>query len=106
MNEPIAELPSCVRELLWEYDPSGVSWEEDRDLVIQKVLARGSWEAVRWVRRRAGDRALAELISRTRGRWLSRRQLRFWQLVLSLPEDRVTGWLEAGSRTIWEGRAG
>jgi len=34
-------LPERLRELFWEYPFDEMSWEEDRDLVIGRVLSRG-----------------------------------------------------------------
>lgn len=104
MGGSTARIPACVGMLFWEYDDGAVSWEHHRDFIIERVLARGDWEAVRWVRAQAGDAALREVLSRTRGRSLSRAQLRFWQLVLDLPEEQVSAWLGSKNREIWDRR--
>jgi len=97
-------LPESLRGLFWEYDFDDLSWSEDRDLVFSRVLSAGPWEAVRWLRRRAGDEALREWLRARRGRGLDRRQLRFWQLILELPGDEVDGWLAAREPDPWERR--
>jgi hypothetical protein len=43
-------------------------------------------------------------IRQHRGRSLSRRQLRFWQLILDLPREEVDAWLEAREPDLWERR--
>lgn len=97
-------LPDALRGLFWEYDFEDLSWDEDRDLIFRRVLSDGPWEMVQWLRRRAGDAALREWIRERRGRPLSRRQLRFWQLILELPEAEVNAWLEAREPNPWERR--
>lgn len=97
-------LPELLRALFWEYDFDELSWAADRDLVFARVLSEGPWEAVRWLRRQAGDEALREWIRARRGRGLDRRQLRFWQLVLDLPAEEVDGWLAARQPDPWEDR--
>ena len=99
-------LPERLRELFWEYPFDELTWEEDRDLVIGRVLSRGPWETVEWLRREVGDEAVRGWIERARGRGLSRRQLRFWQLVLELPPEEVDAWLEEPEPDLWEHRVG
>ena len=101
MGQP---LPESLATLFWDHPGGGVSWEEHREFVIDRVLSHGSWDAIRWVRARAADDELRAVIQRTRGRRLSRRQLRFWQLVLDLPDGDVDEWLRAPERTLWDGR--
>lgn len=97
-------LPEALRPLFWEYDFDLLSWQEDRDLVFERVLADGPWEEVRWLWRRVGDEALRQWLRARRGRPLSRRQLRFWQLMLDLPAAEVDGWLAARDPDPWERR--
>jgi len=99
------ELPEAVRELLHDCDPGRVSWERHRDFLIDRVLSQGSWEAILWLRRQAGDDVLRAHLIESRGRRLSPRQLRFWQVLLDLPEDAVTEWLADVSRQVWDRRS-
>ncbi len=98
-------LPETVRALFWEYDAEALSWKADRDLVIHRVLTEGGWEAVRWLRGRAGDEALRAWIVEREGGALSARQLRFWQLVLDLPAAHVDAWIKTRRSSVWEERA-
>lgn len=97
-------LPEALRPLFWEHDFDAVDWREDRDLIIERILAAGPWEAVRWLWRQVGDEGLRGWLRQRRGRPLNRRQLRFWQLVLDLPGDEVDGWLAAREPDPWERR--
>jgi hypothetical protein len=99
-------LPELLRGLFWEYDFDRLSWTSDRDLVLRRVLSEGPWEAVLWLRRRAGDEVLRQWILAHRGRGLDRRQLRFWQLILDLPGDEVDRWLAGREPDPWEHRCG
>jgi len=97
-------LPKQLRPCFWDYDFARLSWEEDRELVIARVLATGSWEAIQWLRAQLGDPALREWLQRRRGAGLSPRQLRFWQLMLGLPRRQVDAWLAAEARQVWDRR--
>ncbi|NOT30470.1 MAG: hypothetical protein HOP15_08490 [Planctomycetes bacterium] len=98
------ELPESVTRLLWDTDASAVTWEAHRQSVLGRVLAHGDWDALRWLRTTAGDEAIRAWIVATRGRRLSRRQIRFWQLLLDLPEDEVEAWLALPERQVWDDR--
>ncbi len=104
MNDSPVILPDAIRRLFWEHGEGDVSWEAHRDYVVQRVLARGDWDSICWVRRTAGDPVLREVLVRTRGRWLSPPQLRLWQLVIDLPDALVDEWLRAPGRAIWDRR--
>jgi hypothetical protein len=97
-------LPAQIRSLFWDLDPRELRWERDQEQIIGRVLASGSWDAVTWLRKRAGDDAVREWIERHQGRGLSPRQLRFWELILDLPHRRVDEWLRSERRQVWDRR--
>ena len=99
-------LPPEVRTLFWEHGDRPLSLENDHDLVLGRVLSAGSWEAIRWLRAQVGEPVLREYLSQTRGRMLSPRQLRLWQVLLDLPEQAVSQWIEGAARQVWDRRAG
>ena len=101
-----ADLPSAVSDLLWDVAPAEVRLPRHRDFLIGRILARGTWAAVEWLRRELTDASIAEYLQRTRGRLLSPRQLRFWQLVLGLNDDAVSGWIadRQGGSKLWDRR--
>lgn len=100
------DLPPNVTALLWEYNVADITWEQHRDFILERILARGDWDTIRWARSVAGDNVVREVVVRTRGRWLNQAQLRFWQLVLAIPEADVSAWLESPNRAIWDRRLG
>ena len=99
-------LPPTLRPFFWDYDFARLSWRTDRDLIIARILAVGNWQSLRWLRRRVPDAELRAWIMNRRGRGLSNRQLRFWELILELPHRQVNAWLAEPARRIWEGRIG
>jgi hypothetical protein len=98
-------LPERLRQFFWDYDFASLSWEEDHHLITARILASGDWESVKWLRATMGDATLRQWILDRRGRGLSPRQLRFWQLILDLPSRAVDTWLAAPERQIWDRRA-
>ncbi len=99
-----AKLPDILRPFFWDYDFKDLSWEEDQDFVIKRILTLGDWNTVRWLRSHMDDATLREWIINHRGNGLSPQRLRFWELILEIPHHQVNVWLKAEGRKIWEKR--
>ncbi len=97
-------IPRRFQRFFWDTDPGGLRWETHRDWIVRRLLAEGDWDAVVWVRRTLGDKGLREWLLAAEGRGLEPRQLRFWQLVLDLPEEAVGEWLSGPARRAWDRR--
>jgi hypothetical protein len=95
------KLPRLLRPFFWDYVFDELSLERDRKLIVERVLTRGTWAAQRWVWENLGDEELRAWLRETSGRSLTPRQLRFWQLLLGLPEDAVDGWIAHKSQSPW-----
>jgi hypothetical protein len=98
------KFPNMLRKFFWDYDFDNLCWEDDRELIIKRVLTSGDWHAVAWLRAHVRDHTLREWIERHQGDGLSPQQLRFWELVLGLPHRQVNAWLSAERRKVWERR--
>ena len=96
-----AQLPPFLRPLFWEYKFSDLRWEEDRDLVIGRVLVAGSWHAVQWMRQRVAPEELRAWIVERRGRGLTPPQIRFWESILGIPRHEVNAWLATMRSDPW-----
>jgi hypothetical protein len=95
-------LPQTLRPFFWDHDFARLSWKADRDLIIGRILAVGNWESIRWLGRRATDDGLRAWFMQTRGIGLSKRHLRFWELILGLPHRKVNAWMADPERAIWD----
>jgi hypothetical protein len=91
-------LPREVEELFWETDPAGVDLERHRDYVMERVMARGGWEAMRWLRRTYARELLADFLLR-KGSRLAPRERAYWALIagVDIPIGR------GGARPPWAG---
>ena len=98
------EWPPSVQSLFWDYEADALDWPADRNLIVRRVLSDGTWDAITWLRDRMGDAALRRWIETRSGDALSPRQLRFWELVLDLPSDRVDEWVDARRTSVWANR--
>jgi hypothetical protein len=99
-----ASLPSFLKPFFWDTEFSRLKWSSHQDFIIQRILAEGDWRAVQWLRRRLGDEALRAWILQHRARGLDKRRLRFWELILPLPNNTVHSWLHSTRNTPWERR--
>ena len=103
-SAPTVPLPESIRSLFWDCDPASVDVEKHRSFVIRRVLDRGNWEAIQWLRRTVGDAGLREWFLQRAGGGLEPRVLRFWGLILDLPRDTVDQWVKQARATPWGGR--
>jgi hypothetical protein len=94
-------LPEMVRPFFWDCDFSRISWKEDRDFIISRILSHGTWKAIQWLREMVGDEFLRDYLVAHQGKNLSPHQLRFWELILRLPHQAVSAWLSDARRTVW-----
>lgn len=99
-----ATLPAFLKVFFWDCDFSALTFSEQPDFIIRRLLQTGSWEAIRWLRAELGDAALRQWLEQHNGAGLQPRQLRLWEVVLDLPHDRVSHWVRAAASQPWEGR--
>ena len=94
--EPI---PPSVARLLWDVDLASLDLDRHRALVLERVMSRGTWEAMRWLRRRYGREEIADFLRREGARRLSPRDLAYWCLVADVDLQSSPG----GGRPRWAG---
>jgi len=94
-------LPEQLRPYFWDYTFSRLSITKDKDLVVRRILSNGSWDAVRWLRKKLGDQELREWLIVHSGRGLTARQLRFWGLLYDLPARQVNQWVKTAQSGVW-----
>jgi hypothetical protein len=99
-------LPEHLRSLFWDYDFDQLVWPACQDLAIARILERGGDDALRWLRKTLGDENLRSWILTRQGRGLDPKRLRFWQLILDLPEQEVARWIEESLVEPWARRNG
>jgi hypothetical protein len=96
--------PLLPDELRWDLPEGDPLDSSRRGFAIDRVLAHGTLEQIRGLRKRLGDSALRERIVATGGRALDARRLRFFQVVLELDADEVDEWLSDPRRGSWDRR--
>lgn len=92
-------IPDEVRRLFWDVDPDKVDLTTHADYVMERVMQRGGWVAMQWLRATAPPPQLAAFI-RGRGQSvLAPRELAYWSLIAGVEVAIPTG----GGRPGWAG---
>jgi len=104
MQERQLIIPEHLHRYFWEYDPKRLSLEESRHTILLRLLQSGGMDALRWLRATVSDDELRTLLVRRRGRGITPRRLRFWGLMLDLPEEQVDEWVAAERANVWNRR--
>lgn len=94
-------VPARFAGLFWDCDFAGLSLVDHSAFIIRRVLDRGDWESIQWLRKTVGDQAIAAWFLQKQGGGLDPRKLRFWELVLDLPKAEVDAWVTAARASIW-----
>jgi hypothetical protein len=98
----VNDLPADVARLLWDVDPSQLDLARpgDRDLVIERVMSRGTLAAMRWLRATVAPEELATFLRGRGRRCLAPRDLAYWALVTGVVIEAPRG----GGRPPWADR--
>jgi len=89
-------LPDYIARLLWQFEPADIDLVQHRDLVLERVMLRGGWDAMRWLRRTYPPEVLAGFLER-RGSRLPPRERAYWSIVAGVATEQVPG----GGRPSW-----
>ena len=91
-------LPAEVARLFWDVDPATVDLDRHRDYVLERVMARGGWTAMCWLRSAYAPDVLADFLRR-KGSRLAPRELAYWAVIAGIEVPIPRG----GGRPSWAG---
>ena len=94
-REPV---PPSFRHLFWEVDAGAIDLGEHADYVMERVMSRGGWDAMRWLRTTYSRPTIADFLTR-KGTRLTPRDRAYWALIAGVREAQVPG----GGRPEWAG---
>jgi hypothetical protein len=92
-------VPESVSRLFWDVDPASIDLERDRAFVFERVMSRGTWDAMTWLRGRYDLDAIRTFVREEGARKLAPRDLAYWALVAGLDVRAEPG----GARPRWAG---
>jgi hypothetical protein len=91
-------IPESLHILFWDVDPAAIRLPEHDDYVIERIMTRGTWEAMQWLRSAYDRTKLAEFLTRKAER-IPPRERAYWELVTGVIAPQVRG----GGRPSWAG---
>lgn len=91
--------PASVERLLWDVDAARLDIHRDRAFIMERVMSRGTWEAMKWLRSAYAPEDLADFVRREGERKLSPRDRAYWALVTGVDVPSSPG----GGRPSWAG---
>lgn len=89
-----------VRMLLWDVDPATADVDREVSRICERVMTRGSLEAMRWLLRTYEPDRLREQLVRIGPSGMPPREFAFWSAVLELEVSRSTSSV-GGGRPAW-----
>jgi squalene cyclase len=95
-----AELPETVARLFWDVEPHAVDLQIHVDYVLERVMSRGDWEAMKWLRATYSQATLASFLERKGSSRLAPRELAYWSLMAGISAESSQG----GGRPRWAGQ--
>jgi hypothetical protein len=92
-------VPESVSRLFWDVDPASLDLDRDRAFVFERIMSRGTWDAMTWLRDRYDLEAIRAFVREHGARKLAPRDLAYWALVAGLDVVAEPG----GARPRWAG---
>ena len=89
-------LPAYIRTLLWDVDPETVDFNTHRLYVMERVMSRGGWDAMKWLRRTYSEAEMKDFLL-AKGHLLAPRERAYWSLIAGLERVAERG----GGRPRW-----
>jgi hypothetical protein len=98
MDSAAERFPEEVVRLFWDTEPRRVDLQQHRDYVMERVMSRGGWNAMRWLRQAYSPEEMGDYLRR-KGHRLAPRELAYWTVIagIELPIPR------GGARPLWAG---
>jgi hypothetical protein len=95
----VSALPPAVAKLFWELDPSSIDVRAHRAYVMGRVMDRGGWAAMKWLRQTYSLDDLRAYLEGRGGQRLAPRERAYWSLIAGVPVLPARG----GGRPSWAG---
>jgi len=99
-------LPECLHPLFWEYDIATIETQLHGQLIMERIMERGSWAAMQWLRENFTLDSLRDFLKQRGKRVLPLRELNYWALICGVPGRTRRQWLvwREAKKSIWAQR--
>ena len=87
------ELPPSLHRFFWEYDPATIRLNEHSHLIMLRLMERGTWEAMLWLRKTFTNEQITEFLYKKGKKVLPARELNYWAFICGVPDEIRYEWL-------------
>jgi len=101
-----AEIPEFVFPLFWEYDQGTINIIEHADLIIGRIMERGIWASMLWLRKTYQEKKLVSFLEKKGRHVLPPRELNYWSLITGVPVEQREKWIKESRERphVWGAR--
>jgi hypothetical protein len=99
-------LPPFLRSLFWEFDIGCIDRVKHADTVMGRIMERGNWPAMRWLRRAYHNDQIVSFLERRGKKVLPPREVNYWALISGVPQDKRAAWVSEARRQLRAWRNG
>ena len=99
-------LAEFLYPLFWDYEPQTLELVKHAEVIIARVMERGDWAAMQWLRQTYSQERLAAFLEMRGKRRLPPRELNYWALICGIPAEQRQSWLKNLRETadVWRKR--
>ena len=98
--------PEFVFPLFWEYEPGTIDIVRHADLIIGRIMERGTWASMSWLRETYPVKKLVSFLEKRGRRILPPRELNYWALMSGISDEQREKWVKESREKphVWGAR--
>ena len=89
-----AKIPKFVFSLFWDYDPESIDIFKHADLIIGRIMERGTWVSMLWLWETYPKKKLVSFLEKRGRRVLSPRELNYWAFISEVSPEKRKIWIK------------
>ena len=99
-------IPEFLFPLFWEYEPETIDTIRHADLIIGRIMERGSWASMVWLQKTYKKDQLVSFLKNRGYRILPLRELNYWAFICGIPPGKRQNWIENAGKYphVWRTR--
>jgi len=86
-------LPEFLFHFFWEYDPTTIDLADHADLIMNRLMSRGTWDAMVWLKNHYSRGQLVSFLTRRGRTKLPPRELNYWAFICGVPSSTRRRWI-------------
>jgi hypothetical protein len=99
------KVPKLLHSLLWDYDVESIYVKKHAFLLMSRIMERGTWEAMKWLRKTYTNEELKDFIEKKGVKLLAPRELNYWAFVCGVPDKKRSIMVKEARKihSLWRG---